>query len=78
MDEANYGRLCAVSTNLFLVHILYVLALILSQAYFSAASELHSTQIKALMSIYLGFVKRSPEDEGEHGTIYPCVTRSLW
>ncbi|KAJ3575972.1 hypothetical protein NP233_g733 [Leucocoprinus birnbaumii] len=38
----------------------------LCAAYFSAASELHSTQIKALMNIYLGYVKRSSEDEGEH------------
>ncbi|KXN85680.1 Exocyst complex component 1 [Leucoagaricus sp. SymC.cos] len=38
----------------------------LCAAHFSAASELHSTQIKALMSIYLGYVKRASEEEGEH------------
>ncbi|KAF9447806.1 hypothetical protein P691DRAFT_670723 [Macrolepiota fuliginosa MF-IS2] len=38
----------------------------LCAAYFSAASDLHSTQIKALLNAYLGYVKRASEDEGDH------------
>ena len=36
-----------------------------SQAYFSAASELHARQIKALLSQYSGMIKRVDE-EPEH------------
>ncbi|KDQ30968.1 hypothetical protein PLEOSDRAFT_1036431 [Pleurotus ostreatus PC15] len=34
-------------------------------AYFSAASELHAEQMKALMSIYLGYVRKAPEEDQE-------------
>ncbi|KAF4605051.1 hypothetical protein EYR40_003834 [Pleurotus pulmonarius] len=34
-------------------------------AYFSAASELHAEQMKALMAIYLGYVKKAPEEDQE-------------
>ncbi|KAF9527786.1 exocyst complex component Sec3-domain-containing protein [Crepidotus variabilis] len=38
-------------------------------AYFSAASDLHGTQIKALLSIHLDMVKRASDDESEQGAI---------
>ncbi|KAH7885936.1 exocyst complex component Sec3-domain-containing protein [Phlebopus sp. FC_14] len=34
-------------------------------AYFSVASDLHSQQMKGLMSIYAGLLKKSPDEEGE-------------
>ncbi|VDB99589.1 unnamed protein product [Peniophora sp. CBMAI 1063] len=37
----------------------------LCAAYFSTASELHSTQIKALMAVYSGMVKKPSEEEAE-------------
>ncbi len=65
MDESTYGRLCAVS---FLSHFPLCLTEHISlQAYFSATSELHSAQIKALFNTYLGYVKRASEDDAEHG-----------
>lgn len=72
MDEPTYGRLCAVSVfsyfSLFLTGAEYRLTGYISlQAYFSAASELHSAQIKALFNAYLGYVKRASEDDGELG-----------
>ncbi|KAF9456160.1 exocyst complex component, sec3 subunit [Collybia nuda] len=36
-------------------------------AYFSAASELHNIQIKALLSIYTNLLRRAPEDSSEQG-----------
>ncbi|CAA7268018.1 unnamed protein product [Cyclocybe aegerita] len=39
----------------------------LCASYFSAASDLHSTQIKALLSSHLELVKRMPEDEQDQG-----------
>ena len=37
------------------------------QAYFSAASELHATQIKALLSAYGAMVKKAPVEEEVDG-----------
>ncbi|KAH7930560.1 hypothetical protein BV22DRAFT_1101736 [Leucogyrophana mollusca] len=34
-------------------------------AYFSAASDLHSKQMKALLSIYTGLLKKTPEEDSE-------------
>lgn len=67
MDEPTYGRLCAVCFFRCsgVRHLLT--GYILRQAYFSAVSELHSTQIKALFDVYLGYVKRASEDDAEHG-----------
>ncbi|KIK07465.1 hypothetical protein K443DRAFT_673379 [Laccaria amethystina LaAM-08-1] len=39
----------------------------LCAAYFSAASELHSTQLKSLLSIFLQSVKKAPEDDQDQG-----------
>lgn len=35
------------------------------KAYFSASSELHSTQIKALLTICIGMVKKVGDDDAE-------------
>ncbi len=37
------------------------------QAYFSAASELHATQIKALLSAYSVLVRKAPVEEETEG-----------
>ncbi|KAF7339614.1 Sec3-PIP2-bind domain-containing protein [Mycena sanguinolenta] len=39
----------------------------LCAAYFSAASELHNTQIKALMSTYINLVRKGSEEEQDQG-----------
>ncbi|KAJ7169718.1 exocyst complex component sec3 subunit [Mycena filopes] len=39
----------------------------LCAAYFSAASELHNTQIKALLSVYINFVRKASEEDQDHG-----------
>ncbi|KAJ7293415.1 exocyst complex component Sec3-domain-containing protein [Mycena rebaudengoi] len=39
----------------------------LCAAYFSAASQLHNTQIKALMSSYLNSVRKAPEEDQDQG-----------
>jgi hypothetical protein len=64
MDESAYGKICGV--------IIYFLSSIVTispslQAYFSAASDLHNTQIKALLSTYLDSVKKATEEEIEQG-----------
>lgn len=38
------------------------------QAYFSAASELHADQIKALLATYGSLVKKAPTEEEAEGT----------
>lgn len=40
------------------------------QAYFSAASELHSTQMKKMLSTYANLIKKVSEDSQEHGSWY--------
>lgn len=40
------------------------------QAYFTAASELHGIQIKALLSTYSGMVKKAPTEEEAEGKCY--------
>lgn len=37
------------------------------QAYFSAASDLHNTQVKTLLSTHLELVKKATEEEIEQG-----------
>ncbi|KAJ7357195.1 exocyst complex component sec3 subunit [Mycena albidolilacea] len=39
----------------------------LCATYFSAASELHNTQIKALFSAYINLVRKGAEEEQDHG-----------
>lgn len=64
MDESVYGRLCAVSRTSHNKLPKFQIQAFL-QAYFSAASELHGTQIKALFSIYMTYVKKAPEEDLE-------------
>ncbi|PPQ62995.1 hypothetical protein CVT24_006101 [Panaeolus cyanescens] len=45
-------------------------------AYFSASSDLHSTQIKALLSAHLNLVKKAPEEELEQGKRNHCFGSS--
>ena len=51
-------------------------SLCVGQAYFSAASELHSTQVRALLNGYLATIKKASEDEqdqGEHCWMDNCI-----
>ncbi|KII93765.1 hypothetical protein PLICRDRAFT_152811 [Plicaturopsis crispa FD-325 SS-3] len=48
----------------------------LCAAYFSAASELHSKQMRALLSIYSGFVKKASEDDQESFSATPNAASS--
>lgn len=41
-----------------------------TQAYFSAASELHSTQMKKMLSTYANLIKKVSEDTQEYGSWY--------
>ncbi|PFH54821.1 hypothetical protein AMATHDRAFT_353 [Amanita thiersii Skay4041] len=41
----------------------------LCSAYFSSASELHATQLKELLSQYLSFIRKAPEDDQDQGFI---------
>lgn len=68
MDEAIYGRVCAVRSC-------RASFLVISpglQAYFSAASDLHGVQMKALMSSYMKYVKKSSEEELDQGMFSVC------
>jgi len=66
MDEVSYAKLCAVCIILF--HRQSIKTLCWRQAYFSAASELHCAQIKAILSIYNGLVKKLTEEDAEQST----------
>jgi len=69
MDEATYARLCAVCT-LRSTHLsLPTLSMSCDQAYFSAASELHNTQMQALFTAYATAVKKPVEDDSGGGNI---------
>lgn len=46
----------------------------LCAAYFSAASELHSTQLKSLISIFLQSVRKAPEDDQDQGFMTTSTT----
>ncbi|KAF9270059.1 hypothetical protein L218DRAFT_888394 [Marasmius fiardii PR-910] len=46
----------------------------LCAAYFSAASELHGTQIKALLSTYANYIKKAGEDAQDHLVVTPTPT----
>jgi hypothetical protein len=65
MDESAYGKICGVI--IYFLSSIITISFHCSQAYFSAASDLHSTQIKALLSIHLDFVKKATEEELEQG-----------
>jgi hypothetical protein len=66
MDEGLYAKLCAVSG----VDTLCCCHLNLSQAYFSAMSELHRKQIKTLLATYSTIVKKASDDDQELGSSY--------
>jgi len=65
MDESAYGKICGVILY-FLPNTVTILFLC-PQAYFSAASDLHNTQIKALLSTSMDFVKKATDEEIEQG-----------
>ena len=62
MDESVYGKLCAVRFRAFAARLALIRR---TQAYFSAASNLHMTQIKAFLTICSTMVKRGVDDEGD-------------
>jgi len=63
MDEAVYAKLCAVCGLCFFHPLLLALTLSWGQTYFSAASELHNTQMQTLFNAYSTSVKRPVEDD---------------
>jgi hypothetical protein len=63
MDESIYAKLCAVRNIMMLWGGVIESR---TQAYFSAISELHSAQMKKMLSIYVNFVKKVPEDVQEY------------
>jgi hypothetical protein len=69
MDELAYGKLCAVSASLalFLASVDNS-SIVGSQAYFSSTSQLHNTQMTALLSHLNGSIKRTPEDEPDNNS----------
>ena len=65
MDESLYAKLCAVSEADTLSHRHLNIS---HQAYFSAVSNLHRQQVKALLVAYSNTVKKAPEDDLELGS----------
>ena len=53
-------------------------SLCILQAYFSAASELHSTQVRALLNGYLATIKKASEDEQDQGKCRVVDTSLLY
>lgn len=64
MDEKIYAKICAVSLSLTCTRCV----LNGGQAYFTAASELHLKQSKALLTAYGVLIKRPTDEETEQGT----------
>jgi len=54
-------------SNALLPFSTFTILFLCSQAYFSAASDLHNTQIKALLSTSMDFVKKATDEEIEQG-----------
>ncbi|EJD03708.1 uncharacterized protein FOMMEDRAFT_82797 [Fomitiporia mediterranea MF3/22] len=46
-------------------------------AYFSAASDLHSKQVKALLAAYSKFIRQASEEEAEQGELLTCLAESI-
>ncbi len=63
MDEGKYSKLCAVRaiSDDCDGKLTYI------QTYFSAASDLHSKQVKALVKLALNAIKRTPDEEEHQG-----------
>lgn len=76
MDESIYAKLCAVRiacnltrrNNSIEDH---------TQAYFSAASELHSIQMKKMFSVYANLIKKVPEDAQEYSSWYCSASQTI-
>jgi hypothetical protein len=69
MDEVAYGKLCAVGASS--VPLLVSVAnhpSLGSKAYFSAASQLHNTQMTSLLTHLNGSIKRAPEEDPENNS----------
>lgn len=62
MDESVYAKICAVSTDVMMNLFRNAKNV---KAYFSASSELHSQQVKALISICNGLMKSTADEETE-------------
>lgn len=83
MDESVYAKICAVSTDGMMMNLFRGAKNV--KAYFSASSELHSQQVKALISICNGLMKSTVDDETE-GKFFPvdvstisyCFPRFQW
>jgi hypothetical protein len=63
MDEAVYGKICAVRAPRFFPLSPLALTWSWGQSYFSAASELHNAQMQALFTAYAISVKKPAEDD---------------
>ena len=73
MDEGVYGKLCAVRLSRILPR-MRVDVYVFYQAYFSAASSLHMTQIRAFLVACAGMVKKGVDDDND-GVL--CKTLSV-
>ncbi|CAE6460065.1 unnamed protein product [Rhizoctonia solani] len=69
MDESRYSKVCAVCY----ISILRPLAEIdkVLKTYFSAASDLHSQEIRALFMKYIELVQHAPDEDGDNGFAPP-------
>jgi exocyst complex component 1 len=74
MDESIYAKLCAVRIT---QHVQNNTIDDHTQAYFSAASELHSTQMKKMFSMYANLIKKVSEDTQESSLWYCSASRSI-
>ena len=69
MDESVYSKICVVRQH---HQVSWIAAFSdIFQAYFSAASELHTKQVKAFISICNNLVKKTADEEadGKHASI---------
>ena len=65
MDESAYGKICGVI--LYFLSSTVTILFLYPQSYFSAVSDLHNTQIKAMLSTSIDFVKKATDEEVEQG-----------
>jgi hypothetical protein len=65
MDEVTYGKLCAVRVLYTRLHSV-TNSSSTSKAYFSAASQLHNTQITSLLSLSSSLIKKVQDDDPEN------------
>jgi len=67
MDETMYAKLCGVRHVQFSMGIGWRL----DQAYFSTMSDLHKTQMTAILAGYLTLIKKGQDDDLDAGTEKP-------